>query len=129
MSEAASIVSGTDFVALPTRDWEASKKFYTEVMGLECTFQWGEMPAGEFETGNLTLAVMQSDAFGFEFQAHSAPVAFRVDDYDAARTELESRGITLSDTIDSGVCKQAYFKDPDGNAIGIHSRYVPRDDG
>jgi hypothetical protein len=84
------------------------------------------MPGQEFETGNLTLAVMQSDAFGQQFSPHSLPVEFRVDDVAAARGELESRGVTFEgDTIDSGVCHQAFFKDPDGNSLAIHHRYAP----
>jgi hypothetical protein len=31
-----------------------------------------------------------------------------------------------SETIDSGVCHMAYFKDPDGNALMFHHRYAPR---
>ena len=84
------------------------------------------MPGVEFETGNLTLAVMQSDAFGIEFQATTHPLEFHVDDFDAAKAELESRGVEFQgDTIDSGVCNQAFFRDPDGNLLAIHNRYAP----
>ena len=118
-------ITGVDFVALPTQDWEAAKKFYGETLGLPFRKQWGEMPAGEFQAGNLTVALMQTDAFGIDFGAHPGPIAFQVPDYDAARAELESRGVEfVSDTIDSGVCKQGYFRDPDGNSIGIHERYA-----
>jgi predicted enzyme related to lactoylglutathione lyase len=83
------------------------------------------MPAGEFETGSLTVAVMQPDAFGLEFEPHSLPIEFHVDDFDAAKAELESRGIEFEgETIDSGVCFQAFFKDPDGNSLAIHHRYA-----
>ena len=71
------------------------------------------MPGQEFETGNLTIAVMQSDAFGQEFSPHSLPVEFKVDDFEAARPELESRGVAFEgDTLDSGVCHQAFFAIP-----------------
>jgi len=84
------------------------------------------MPGVEFETGNLTIAIMQSDAFGLEFRAHNHPIEFRVDDVPAARVELESRGVVFeADTLDSGVCHQAFFSDPDGNALAIHHRYAP----
>ena len=127
MPTQTSLVTGVDFVTLPTRDWEAAKEFYGTVLGLPFGKQWGEMPAGEFEAGNLTLAVMQSDAFGLEFKPHTAPVAFQVDDVEAARAELESRGVTfLRDTLDSGVCHQAFFEDPDGNMLDIHHRYAPK---
>ena len=31
----------------------------------------------------------------------------------------------MSDTIDSGVCHQAIFEDPDGNMLDLHHRYAP----
>jgi catechol 2,3-dioxygenase-like lactoylglutathione lyase family enzyme len=126
MSTQTSIVTGTDFIAVPTTDIDRAVEFYGNVLGLPELKRWGNMPAVEFETGNLTIAVMQSDAFGLEFKPHSHPIALRVDDYDAARAELESRGVEFkTDTIDSGMCKQAFFEDPDGNSVGIHHRYVP----
>jgi predicted enzyme related to lactoylglutathione lyase len=84
------------------------------------------MPAYEFETGNLTIALMQTDAFGIEFSPNPVPIAFHVDDFDAAKAQLESRGVEFKgDTIDSGVCYQAIFEDPDGNVLDIHHRYAP----
>ena len=29
------------------------------------------------------------------------------------------------DVLDSGVCYQTFFEDPDGNALAIHHRYAP----
>lgn len=81
----------------------------------------------EFETGNLTIAIMQSDAFGQTFSPHGSPVALQVDDVQAARAELEGKGIEFAaDTIDSGVCHMAIFKDPDGNTLMFHHRYAPK---
>jgi catechol 2,3-dioxygenase-like lactoylglutathione lyase family enzyme len=126
MATQTQLVTGVDFVTVPTRDYEAAAKFYGEVLGLPFGKRWGNMPAGEFETGNLTIAVMQSDAFGLEFKAHTHPIALHVDDFEAARAELESRGVEFKgETIDSGVCFQAIFEDPDGNALDIHHRYAP----
>jgi predicted enzyme related to lactoylglutathione lyase len=126
MSTDNALVSGTDFICVPTRDYDAAAKFYGEVLGLQFGKRWGDMPAGEFETGNLTIAVMQSDAFGQQFSPHSLPVALHVDDVAAAKGELESQGVEfMTDIIDSGVCHQAIFRDPDGNALGIHHRYAP----
>jgi predicted enzyme related to lactoylglutathione lyase len=119
-------VTGVDFIALPTRDFEKADEFYGTVLGLERSKRWGNMPAGEFETGSLTIAVMQSDAFGLEFQPHTHPVALHVEDVHAARAELEAKGVTFAaDTMDSGVCFMAHFSDPDGNALMFHHRYAP----
>jgi catechol 2,3-dioxygenase-like lactoylglutathione lyase family enzyme len=123
------LITGTDFIVLPTKDYEKAREFYEGTLGLEFGKQWGDMPAGEFETGNLTVALMQADAFGVapDFKPHDFPVEFHVDDFEAARSELESRGIEFEgETLDSGVCYQAFFKDPDGNALAIHHRYAPK---
>jgi hypothetical protein len=85
--------------------------------------RYGKMPGAEFETGSLTLAVMATEKFGMGFTANRNPIALQVDDYHAARAELESRGVIFtSDTIDSGVCHMAAFEDPDGNVLMIHHR-------
>ena len=119
-------ITGVDFITVPTQDFEKAGEFYTGVLGLERSKQWGDMPAAEFETGTLTIAVMQSDAFGIEFKPHGHPIALHVDDVQAARSELEEQGVTfLGDTIDSGVCHTAHFKDPDGNVLMFHNRYAP----
>jgi catechol 2,3-dioxygenase-like lactoylglutathione lyase family enzyme len=119
-------VTGVDFITVPTRDFEKASEFYGTVLGLERSKQWGNMPAAEFETGTLTIAVMQSDAFGLEFKPHTHPIALHVEDVAAARAELENQGVTFgADTIDSGVCHMAYFSDPDGNALMFHHRYAP----
>jgi len=129
MTASTPLVKGTDFIAVGTRDFDAAARFYGEVLGLPLSKRWGDMPAGEFETGNLTIAVMQSDAFGMEFSPHAHPIELRVDDVEAARTELESRGVEFKgDILDSGVCHQAFFSDPDGNSLAIHHRYAPHPD-
>ena len=51
-----SLITGTDFITLATRDYDAAAEFYGTVLGLQFSKRWGDMPAGEFETGNLTLA-------------------------------------------------------------------------
>jgi predicted enzyme related to lactoylglutathione lyase len=119
-------ISGVDFVALQVRDHTKAAKFYGETLGLPFLKGWGKMPASEFQAGNLTLAVMQSDAFGLEFAPSSAMVALAVDDVEATRAELEGHGIEFRGGIlDSGVCHQAFFTDPDGNLLALHHRYVP----
>ena len=119
-------ITGVDFVTVPTRDWEQASEFYATTLGLERSKRWGDRPAGEFETGTLTIAVMQSDAFGLEFAPHKYPIALHVEDVHAARSELEEQGVKfLGDTIDSGVCHMAHFEDPDGNVLMFHHRYAP----
>jgi predicted enzyme related to lactoylglutathione lyase len=130
MAERTTHIEGVDFITLPTEDFERAVEFYGTVLGLPESIRYGQMPGVEFETGSLTLAVLESKAFGIEFAPHTHPVAFHVDDVEAARAGLESRGVEFAaDTMDSGVCHMAHFRDPDGNVLMLHSRYVPREAG
>jgi catechol 2,3-dioxygenase-like lactoylglutathione lyase family enzyme len=119
------LITGTDFITVSTKDLDRAVDFYGGVLGLPELKRWGKLPTVEFETGNLTIAVMQSEAFGIQFQANNHPIELRVDDFKAAYDELEKRGVEFKgDTIDSGVCCQAFFEDPDGNTLAIHHRYA-----
>src|ERR671910_2713453 len=110
MTDTTSLMTGVDYVALPTEDYERAAAFYGDTLGLPFVKRWGEMPAGEFQAGNLTLAVMQSEAFGREFRSGNTAVALQVDDVEAARTLLEQKGVTFQgDVLDSGVCHMAFF--------------------
>jgi catechol 2,3-dioxygenase-like lactoylglutathione lyase family enzyme len=121
------MITGTDSVVVPTRDFDRATDFYGTVLGLPCTARYGRMPGAEFETGNLTLAVLEIEKFGQQFVANGGPIALQVGDVAAARAELEARGVAFSgDIVDSGVCHQAYFADPDGNRLILHHRYAPR---
>src|ERR1700736_6324579 len=104
MTAEAQIVTGTDFITVATRDFESAAEFYGNVLGLPLSKRWGRMPAAEFETGTLTIAVMQSEAFGIEFRCNNHPIALRVEDVLAARTKLEARGVRFKgDILASGV--------------------------
>ena len=115
------------FSGIGVDDLDAARKFYGETLGLPFVKTWGKMPASEYQAGNLTLAVMQSDAFGIEFAPSSSMVALAVDDVEATRAELEQLGIEFrGGVLDSGVCHQAFFSDPDGNPLILHHRYAPK---
>jgi predicted enzyme related to lactoylglutathione lyase len=120
-------VTGVDFAVVATQDFERACEFYGSVLGLPCSTRYGQREGAEFETGNLTLAVLGPELLPGEFVPSRAPIALRVDDSAAARAELESRGVTFAaDTLDSGVCHMDFFRDPDGNALMLHHRYAPR---
>lgn len=122
-----SVVTGVDFITIPTRNFTAASKFYGEVLGLECSATYGSFPGAEYETGSLTLQVIDAAAMGRPFVPHAFPIALQVQDMTTARGELESRGVKFTHKFDSGVCHNAVFSDPDGNALMLHQRYAPRD--
>jgi predicted enzyme related to lactoylglutathione lyase len=120
-------VRGVDFVGLPTRDLSRAVKFYGETLGLPRSVYLEDRNYSEFETGNLTLSVYNSEKMGLGFEANANAVALHVDDVAAARQSLEERGVEFhGDIIDTGVCHMALFRDPDGNALMLHHRYAPR---
>lgn len=120
-------VTGVDFATVFVKDFPAAAEFYGGVLGLEHSVDYEKIPGGEFETGNLTLQVLDAAAVGQEFRPSGHPIALHVEDVEAARANLESQGIEFhAETMDSGVCHMAFFSDPDGNALMFHNRYAPR---
>ncbi len=120
-------ITGVDFVCVPTRDHDRAAEFYGGTLGLPMRKRWGDMPATEFQAGDLTLVVFDPSGFGQpEATPNSSPIALQVQDVAAARAALAASGIELrGETIDSGVCQMAFFTDPDGNPLMLHHRYAP----
>jgi catechol 2,3-dioxygenase-like lactoylglutathione lyase family enzyme len=119
-----------DFVSIPVRDKDRAAKFYGETLGLELNpLTGGSWP--EFETSNVTLAVVAPEELGLEFEPLPfGAVAIRVPDVGEARAKLEAAGIEFErDIFDSGVCHMAFFRDSEGNGLVIHHRYAPYADG
>jgi catechol 2,3-dioxygenase-like lactoylglutathione lyase family enzyme len=115
-------VERVDFVSVLTQDIQRAKRFYAETLGLELESE-GEHDM-EFRLGQVTLDVFDPSSIGQPFAVSPAGLALRVPDVDAARAELEAKGVVFDgDTIETSVCKQAWFKDPDGNALMLHRRY------
>lgn len=128
MSDASQpLIGDVDFVAIPTHDLHAAAEFYGEKLGLRRSVFVPERHYSEFETGNLTLSVINAEAMGLEHSRSGNPIALHVDDVAAARELLEGRGVSFhGEILDTGVCHMAFFSDPDGNALMLHHRYAPR---
>lgn len=122
-------VTGVDFLTVPTQDLERAVAFYGETLGLTRSVHHPERNFAEFETGNLTLSVVDPAKMGIgEFHPNVNHLALQVEDVAAARAELEGRGVVFAaDTFDTGVCHMAFFHDPDGNVLMLHHRYAPRE--
>jgi predicted enzyme related to lactoylglutathione lyase len=121
------LVSGVDFVSVPTSDLEASVEFYGTTLGLRRSVYLPERHYAEFETGNLTLSVIDAEAMGIPHCVNQNQIALHVEDIEVARATLEARGVSFAgDTFDTSVCHMAFFTDPHGNALMLHHRYAPR---
>ena len=128
-STASTIVTGVDFVSIPTQDLEGAVAFYKTALGLHCSVHRPENNVAEFDTGTVTLDVIDPVRMGIgPFERNANPLALQVEDVEAARTVLEERGVEFTgETFDTGVCHMAFFADPDGNALMLHHRYAPRE--
>ncbi|HWH10183.1 MAG TPA: VOC family protein [Solirubrobacteraceae bacterium] len=113
-----------DFVGVPSTDPERTRAFYVETLGLRPD------DGGRFEfwVGGTCFGIWEPARLGIPFAPQkNAHIALHVDDIAAARAELEATGIVfLGPTFDTGVCHMAFFTDPDGNDLMLHSRYSPR---
>ena len=120
------MVTRVDFVALPTKDLPRAVEFYGETLGLERSVYLEERNYAEFETGNLTISVIDAEKMGLQHAPLRSGIALHVDDVASARATLEERGVSFGqDTFDTGVCHMAVFDDPDGNLLILHNRYAP----
>ena len=127
MSSDPTAVTGVDFAFVPTRDLDAAITFYGTTLGLPCSVEMRDRGFAEFETGNLTLSVIDSAKMGLEHSPSANAIALHVGDVAAARERLEAMGVGFAaDTLDTGVCHMAFFGDRDGNALMLHHRYAPR---
>jgi catechol 2,3-dioxygenase len=114
-------------VVLKVRDLARSRRFYTEVLGLELMF---ETPGIAFlashrrdhhEIGLLEVGAAAEGPRGR--QVGLAHVAFRLGDeaeLKKAYRELKERQVPICFTVHHGITKSVYFEDPDGNQLEVY---------
>ena len=86
-------------------------------------YEWAS--SSEYEAGELTLQVRLASGDEDALIGKTGTIALHVDDVESSRHVLEQRGVEFDgDTIDSGKCLMARFKDPSGNALMLHHRYA-----
>jgi catechol 2,3-dioxygenase-like lactoylglutathione lyase family enzyme len=115
-------VEHVDFVSFLTQDIKRAKQFYTEILGLEVETE-GEDDM-EFRAGQVTLDIFNPASQGQLFAPSLGGMALRVPDVDAARADLEAKGVEFDgETRQTSVCRMAFFHDPDGNLLMLHRRF------
>ncbi|HEX8159415.1 MAG TPA: VOC family protein [Solirubrobacteraceae bacterium] len=119
------MITKLDFVAVPSQDGDRSRSFYVDTLGLRPDEH------GRFEAwaGETCFGIWEPAKLGMPFAPQkNGHLALHVDDVEAARAELEAKGVEFAgDTLDTGVCHMAFFTDPDGNDLMLHNRYAPYD--
>jgi catechol 2,3-dioxygenase-like lactoylglutathione lyase family enzyme len=114
-------IARLDFVAVPSRDPDRTRAFYVETLGLRPD----EHAKYEFWAGDTCFGIWEPERVGMDFAPQrNAHPALHVEDVAASRVELEAKGVEFfGETLDSGVCHMAFFRDPDGNDLMLHRRY------
>ncbi|HEY7722433.1 MAG TPA: VOC family protein [Pedococcus sp.] len=115
---------------LPVTDTDRAKDFYANTLGLP--FE-GSDPMGELLFGlggGATLVLLPREA---GTQSASTAMSWKVDDLEAEIAELEGRGVVFEDydlpdlktvnhIAETDGVRAAWFLDPDGNVLCVHTR-------
>jgi catechol 2,3-dioxygenase-like lactoylglutathione lyase family enzyme len=117
------MISKLDFVGIPSQDAERARSFYVDTLGLRAD----DNSRFEVWVGETCFGIWEPEKLGMPFSPQkNAHPALHVDDIEAARAELEAKGVVFAgETFDTGVCHMALFTDPDGNDLMLHHRYAP----
>ncbi|HJY82351.1 MAG TPA: VOC family protein [Candidatus Binatia bacterium] len=123
-------------VVIKVRNLERSRKFYTEVLGMDVMM---EIPAirGVFLANNrrdhheIALFEVGPEAAGLQAkQIGLAHIAFRLRneaELQAAYKEFKEKDIPISFTVNHGVTKSVYFRDPDGHELEVYCDNPPEE--
>ena len=119
----ASPIKKVDAVEVPSQDLERARRFYIDTLEL----QPDANARYEFWVGETCFEIWEPVSMGMPFQPVKNGLALlHVDDVAAARAELEAKDVEfVGETLDTGVCHMAIFRDPDGNELTLHKRYAP----
>jgi len=119
-----------EHIAIPATDVVALKNWYIRTLGARVVYDNGQSPP--------TFLLALPGGGGFEIYAAEKPlpgrgnnklagfrhVALRVDSVDAAKTELEERGVKFTEAIRpaAGGGKTLFFEDGEGNLLHLVER-------
>jgi catechol 2,3-dioxygenase len=123
-------------VVLKVRDLKRSRKFYTEVLGMEVMKEISQ-PSIVFLANNRRdhhevglLEVGPQAAGPRDSDIGLLHVAFRLRseaDLRAAYKELKDNDVPISFTVNHGITKSIYFRDPDGHELEVYYDNPPEE--
>ncbi len=125
------IITGFHHVAIRALDFEASVRFYTEILGLKTRVTWGETPRRaimiDVGDGNY-VEIFEREVSTPELEATLLHFALRTDDAAAileivraagAEITMEPKEVTIDSNLGPILVKIAFFKGPDGEVIEL----------
>ena len=123
-------------VVLKVRNLERSRAFYIDVLGMDVMMEIPAIPA-TFLANNrrdhheIALFELGPEAEGLRRnQVGLAHVAFRLrneTELRAAYQEFKEKQVPISFTVDHGVTKSIYFRDPDGHELEVYCDNSPEE--
>ena len=108
MATTEQLVTGVDFVPFSTKDLDASMDFYGNKLGLPRSVYVPERNYAEFETGNVTLSIVDGEAMGIGHNLNRTAMALHVDDVE--RRAQSSRAAASSSTARSSTPASATWR-------------------
>lgn len=114
-------------VVIKMRDLDAAKRFYGDILGMHITDEReGFGVFFRFDDYHHDIAVFKvnADAAAPEKNqvglAHIALIADSFDTVKAMYQKLKAHDVPIVRTVDHGVTRSVYFKDPEGNELEIY---------
>lgn len=114
---------GLDHVAIAVEDVERSRRFYSEVLGLERAHEEWDVPVVLAANGT-GVAIFDKDLHPGNDEGQPATrilhIAFRLDreGFERAREQLAAEGLEPHFS-DHGIAHSIYFSDPDGHQLEL----------
>jgi catechol 2,3-dioxygenase len=121
-------------VVIKVRDVARSRKFYTEVMGLQLMMELPQIKMAFFASNGRDHHEIGCVEVGPDAdKQHSRQIglvhiAFRLNDEQhlrAAYKELKEKQVPIDFTVDHGITKSIYFRDPDGHQLEVYCDNPP----
>ncbi len=118
------------FAMIPVKNLERARTFYEEVLGLEPISPKDDGHVSIYASGPSKVAVYLSEYAG---TSRATAASWEVEDVEGEVEALRTRGVTFEryempntehrgDVHVAGGMKNAWFKDPEGNILGIVGR-------
>jgi catechol 2,3-dioxygenase-like lactoylglutathione lyase family enzyme len=116
-----------EVVPVPVSDTDRAKDFYTNMLGFHMDMDIQVGPSLRFV--QLTPPGSNCSIHIGEGTSTMQPGSLQglilvVDDAEAAKAELENKGVQLSDIEEQSWGRHVYFNDPDGNSWTLQESYA-----
>ena len=114
-------VSGFTWAGVPTKDFQATVRFFKEVMGLPLGFQDDDAGYAVFKPPSGQLFAVVGPNYEHSDRHEFPAVGFEVSDVREARRELEAAGIEFISGFNEGEdgAVWTHFLGPDGYLYGL----------